>query len=338
MKCILRNNMDYINMPYQTGKLQFHNRLMLPPIVTNKADAEGKVTKDLLEYYHNLTVGGYFSAAIVENAYFRADGKFDRRQLSIEDDQMIEGLAMLSDTIHRNGTKCILQINHAGIRGSNMKFNDLPIGPSDIIDSKGQMHARAMDRQEIAKLVELYQAAALRAQKAGFDGVEIHSAHGFLLNQFFSPLVNTRTDEYGGSVIQRIRIHLEVIKAIREITGDSFFLSLRLGACDYTEGGTTIKDSEVAASEIEKAGVDLLSISGGLSGMTVPGDNSQGYFSPLSAAIKKIVTIPVLLTGGITEPTAANLLLQEEKADFIGIGRAMLKDIHWGKHAIEGVR
>lgn len=127
-----------------------------------------------------------------------------------------------------------------------------------------------------------------------------------------------------------------MIKAIREVVEEHFILSLRLGACDYMEGGTTIKDSEEAASEIEKAGVDLLSISGGLSGFTVPGDNSQGYFSPLSSAIKRRVTIPVLLTGGITIPEAANHLLEEQKADFVGIGRAMLKDKYWGKHALEG--
>lgn len=330
------NCMNYLSMPYQTGKLDFHNRLMLPPIVTNLAGADGEVTDELLEYYDQFTEGGYFSAAIIENAFISANGKFDRRQLSIEHDNMIEGLAKLAKTIQRNKTKCILQINHAGIRANEAKIGSLPIGPSEITDARGELRARAINREEIADLVGQYQAAALRAQKAGFDGVEIHSAHGFLLNQFYSPLINNRKDEYGGTVLNRIRIHLEVIKAIREVTEDSFILSLRLGACDYMAGGTTIGDSEAAASEIEKAGVDLLSISGGLSGFTVPGDNSQGYFSPLSSAIKRRVAIPVLLTGGITEPLAANRLLLEQKADFVGIGRAMLKDKSWGKHALEG--
>lgn len=204
------------------------------------------------------------------------------------------------------------------------------------MDSNGKKHARAIDQQEISNIVSLYQSAAIRAQLAGFDGVEIHSAHGFLLNQFFSPLINKREDEYGGSVHNRIRIHIEVIKAIREVIHDNFIISLRLGACDYNmTGGTNIKDSEVAAMEFEKAGVDLLSISGGLSGFTVPGDNSQGYFSPLSYAIKRVVKIPVLLTGGITEPTAANRLLMEQKSDLVGIGRAVLKNINWGKLAVE---
>lgn len=328
--------MNYIAKPYQSGKIHFHNRLVLPPIVTNKADAEGKVTEALLEYYDKITTGGYFSVAVIENAYVHANGKFDRRQLSIESDDRIDGLAKLAKTIQGNGTKGILQINHAGIHSSIEVIDDLPIGPCDILDSDGEKHARAIDRQDIASVVSYYQAAALRAQKAGFDGVEIHSAHGFLLNQFYSPLINKRTDEYGGTVQNRIRIHIEIIKAIREVTNDDFIISLRLGACDYAVGGTTIQDSVIAASELEKAGVDLLSISGGLSGFTVPGDNSQGYFSPLSYAVKNVVSIPVLLTGGITESSAANRLLMGQKADLLGIGRAMLKDIQWGKHAIEG--
>lgn len=328
--------MKYITKPYQSGKIHFHNRLVLPPIVTNKADAEGKVNDALLEYYDKITMGGYFSAAIIENAYIHASGKFDRRQLSIDNDDMIDGLAKLAKTIQGNGTKGILQINHAGIHSNIEGMEDLPIGPCDIMDSDGKKHARAIDRQEIARVISYYQAAALRAQKAGFDGVEIHSAHGFLLNQFYSPLINKRMDEYGGTVQNRIRIHIEIINAIRNVTSDEFIISLRLGACDYSEGGTTIQDSVIAAAEMEKAGVDLLSISGGLSGFTVPGDNSQGYFRPLSYAIKNVVSIPVLLTGGITEPSAADRLLMEQKADLLGIGRAMLRNNQWGKLAIEG--
>ncbi len=327
--------MPHITTPYQSGKVHFHNRLILPPIVTNKADANGKVTQNLLEYYKKLTQGGYFSAAIIENAFISSFGKFDRRQLSIESNDMIDGLYKLTKVIQENGTKSILQINHAGIHASKTSACDLPVGPSDIIDSNGQKHASAMNQEEITNIVDLYKSAALRAQRAGFDGIEIHSAHGFLLNQFYSPLINKRSDEYGGSVENRIRIHIEVIKAVREVVNDDFIISLRLGACDYMAGGTTIEDSEIAAVELQKAGIDLLSISGGLSGFTVPGDNSQGYFSPLSYAIKKVVSIPVLLTGGITEPLAANHLLMEQKADLIGIGRAMLQNIQWGKLAIK---
>ena len=160
----------------------------------------------------------------------------------------------------------------------------------------------------------------------------------YLLNQFFSPLTNKRTDEYGGDIERRIRLHLEVIEAVRAAVGQDFPVLLRLGASDYREGGTTIKDSLVAAQAFEKAGIDILDISGGFSGYQVPGLNDQGYFAPLTAAIKDAVALPVILTGGITEPMAAEQLLADGKADLIGVGRAILNDSKWAQRAMESLR
>jgi len=182
--------------------------------------------------------------------------------------------------------------------------------------------------------VEAFRAAALRAKTAGFDGVEIHSAHGYLLNQFLSPLSNKRTDEYGGDILGRIRIHLEVIKAVREEVGDNFPILLRMGACDYREGGTSIEDSTAAAKAFEEAGVDILDISGGFCGYVNPTDNGQGYFSALTEAMKSTVSIPAILTGGVTNPDAAEQLLKDGKADLIGVGRAVYKDSDWAKNAM----
>jgi len=186
--------------------------------------------------------------------------------------------------------------------------------------------------------VKDFKSAAIRVQKTGFDGVEIHSAHGYLLNQFFSPLTNRRKDEYGGDVYNRIRIHLEIIEEVREGVGEDFPILLRLGASDYIEGGVTIEDSLIAAREFEKVGVDIIDVSGGLSGYQVEGLTGQGYFSPLSEEIKKIVSIPVILTGGITDAKAAEELLLQSKADLIGVGRAILKNSKWAKNAIENYR
>lgn len=141
-------------------------------------------------------------------------------------------------------------------------------------------------------------------------------------------------NQYGGDVHARIRIHLEIIEAIRVEVGDDFPILLRLGASDYLEGGTRIEDSQVAAREFEKAGINVLDITGGFSGYQVPGLVGQGYFSPLSEAIKNVVSTPVILTGGITEPQAAEQLLAEGKADLIGVGRAILKDSQWAERAI----
>ena len=178
----------------------------------------------------------------------------------------------------------------------------------------------------------------MRVREAGFDGVELHSAHGFLLNQFFSPLTNRRKDEYGGDVIDRIRIHLEIIKAVREAVGRGFLILVRLGASDYREGGTTIDNSMVVAQALEAAGVDVLDVSGGFSGF--PETNEQGFFAPLTEALKQkqVVSIPIILTGGIKDPKVADQLLQEGKADLIGVGRAIMSDSLWAKRAVESLR
>lgn len=200
---------------------------------------------------------------------------------------------------------------------------------------KSDIIPHELTKNEIEDIVNDFKKAASRVKEAGFDGVEIHSAHGYLLNQFFSPLSNKRIDEYGGGVNNRIRIHLEVIKAVREVVGKDFPVLLRLGASDYMEGGSTIEDSKIAAKEFEKAGIDILDVSGGFCGYNVPGVSEQGYFASLTEEIKKVVSMPVILTGGITEAKAAEKLLADGKADLIGVGRAIYKDSKWAERSIK---
>lgn len=147
---------------------------------------------------------------------------------------------------------------------------------------------REMDDKEIKRIINDFTQAAIRVKKAGFDGVEIHSAHGYLLNQFYSPLTNKRTDKYSGSTLAgRIQLHLEIIKEIRKAVGDDYIIALRLGGCDYMEDGTTIEDSVLAAIEFEKAGIDLLDVSGGLCSYNHPTNKGEGYFVEIADAIKK---------------------------------------------------
>ena len=133
-------------------------------------------------------------------------------------------------------------------------------------------------------------------------------------------------------------IHLEIIKAVKEEVGEDFPVLLRLGACDYADGGNSIEDCKIAALEFEKAGIDILDISGGINGYIIPGLNEQGYFQEVTAELKKIVSIPIILTGGITEVEAAEELLEKGKADLIGVGRAIFKDSLWAKRAIESLK
>lgn len=328
--------MYHLIKPLQVGKLNLSNRLIMPPMATAKSEEDGKVSKAVLDYYHEKSQGGYISLIIIEHSFINQQGKASKNQLSVADDSLVEELKKLSDIIHSNGSKAVIQINHAGSAASTEITGEVVVAPSAVQNLRvGNGIPKELTREEINDIIDSFKHAALRVKMAGFDGVEIHSAHGYLLNQFFSPLTNKRNDEYGGEVNNRIRIHLQIIKAVREVVGEDFPILLRLGASDYMEGGSTIEDSIIAAREFEKAGVDILDISGGLCGYSIPGVTDQGYFSPLTEAIKKVVSIPVILTGGITESEAAEELLSEGKADLIGVGRAIYKDSKWAEKAIE---
>jgi len=330
--------MAHLLNPLQIGSIQLSNRLVMPPMATSKALPNGEVSQEILDYYADKSQGGYISLIIIEHSFVQLNGKASAQQLSIADDSMISRLRELATIIQNNGSKAMMQINHAGSAASYDIINTTPVAPSAIANPRKGSLPRELTRQELTELIDAFHHAARRTKKAGFDGIEIHSAHGYLLNQFFSPLTNYRTDEYGGNVHNRIRIHLEIIEAVRAAVGNDFPILLRLGASDYLEGGVTIDDSLVAAREFEKAGIDVLDISGGFSGYQVPGISGQGYFAPLSEAIKNVVSIPVILTGGVTEPQAAERLLAEGKADLIGVGRAILKDSQWALRAIDCFR
>jgi len=330
--------MTYLLKPLNVRSMNLANRLVMPPMATAKADPDGKVSQALLDYYEEKSRGGYISLIIIEHSYITPEGKASNNQLSVSDDSAIPGLAKLAEVIHRNGSKAAMQINHAGSAALKEVMGTTPLAPSAVMNPRRGDIPREITRKGIGDIVNAFKDASRRVREAGFDAAEIHSAHGYLLNQFLSPLTNKRTDEYGGAISNRIRIHLQVIQAVRTAVGPDFPIQVRLGASDYTEGGTTIEDSEIAARVFEKAGVDIIHISGGFVGYTPPGLIGQGYFAPLSQAIKSAVSIPVILTGGVTEVEAAEKFLVEKKADLIGVGRAILQDSTWAERAIEYLR
>jgi 2,4-dienoyl-CoA reductase-like NADH-dependent reductase (Old Yellow Enzyme family) len=327
--------MSYLNKSLDNSKLPLKNRLVFPPMATSKSNEDGKVSKELIDYYDEKSQGGYISLLIIEHSFVTPQGKASKGQLSVADDSAGEGLKKLAQTIYKNGSKAVMQINHAGSGTSEDITGQVIVGPSAVTHPKTQNVPSVLSIEEIKQIVNHFKDAAKRVKEAGFDGVEIHSAHGYLLNEFYSPITNKRTDEYGGDIYNRIKIHLEVIAAIKETVGNDFPILLRLGAADYMENGSTVEDAKVAAIEFQKAGVDILDISGGLCGFAVPGLEGQGYFSELTQPIKEVVSIPVILTGGITDAQAAEDLLLSGKADLVGVGRAIFKDSTWAKNAME---
>lgn len=328
--------MSYLNIPLNIGKIELKNRLVMPPMATAKSD-NGKVTQALLDYYNEKSSGGYIGLIITEHSYISIEGKASANQLSIGEDSDIEGLKTLTDCIHQNQTKVFAQISHAGMQAKEEVTGYKAVAPSAIVNPRKSDSPipQALSIEQIQTLKEKFVNAAIRAQKAGFDGVEIHSAHGYLLNQFYSPLTNKREDEYGGTLENRIRLHLEIIQAIKKQCGEDYPVAIRLGACDYMENGSSLDDALSACIAFEKAGVDLIDISGGFNGYIHPTNSQQGYFSEVTETLKKNLHTPILLTGGIVDKDAAEKLLEENKADLIGVGRAILKDSSWSKKAIE---
>ncbi|HCC00444.1 MAG TPA: NADH oxidase, partial [Ruminococcaceae bacterium] len=331
--------MNLLNTPLTVGKIELPNRLVMPPMATEKSTETGEVTEKLCEHYAARTKGGYLGLLFTEHSFISPDGKASKRQLSLSEDKNVAGLKKLVASIHQDNTLVFAQINHAG-GYTKREITGHELISASSVQMPGAEPAdklpKAMTQADIQKVVDDFARAAVRAKKAGYDGVEIHSAHGYLLNQFFSPLTNKRNDQYKGTTIAgRIHLHLEVIQAVRKAVGADYPLSLRLGASDYMEGGTTVQDSVAAAKEFEKAGVNLLSISGGFCRFNRPGVKKPGYFSELSEAIKKAVHIPVIVTGGVAKAADAEKLLEDQKADLIGVGRALLKDPEWAKAAIQ---
>ena len=228
-----------------------------------------------------------------------------------------------------------MQINHCGGATSRAATGSQTVGPSDVTSPIGPGETpRPLAADEIATIVSQFASAARRVRDAGFDGVEIHAAHGYLLDQFYSPITNKRSDEYGEDLTGRIRMHLEVIEAVRAEVGEDFPVLLRFGAVDFIDGGSRLEDGIAAAAEFERAGADVLDVTGGLLGYLRPGHDEPGYFGDVSAAIRQVVSVPVILTGGVTEPYQAEQLLAEGKADLIGVGRAILKDSGWARGAV----
>lgn len=324
--------MHYIYETITLNQLEIKNRLVLPPMATAKTP-DGKVTDALIQYYSEKSHGGYLGLIITEHSYINQQGIAHAGQVSIASDDDIDGLSKLAHAIHQNGSKAIVQISHAGGATSKSITGLVAVSASAIPNEKfdGEMSV-AMSQKQIHALIRDFSDAARRAKLAGFDGVEIHSAHGYLLNQFYSPLTNKRRDSYCPDNLEgRLKLHREILEAVRLETGEAFTIGLRLGGCDYTEDGATIEDSINAAILLDSYGFDFLDISGGMNGYKIPGVEHPGYFSEMTEAIKAKVSIPVILTGGVTTALQAESLLKESKADMIGVGRAILKDSNWAE-------
>ena len=317
----------------KVGNRLLKNRIVMPPMARHLAD-KGVITEALLDYYKERSSNGSIAMIITEHSYVAPEGMADPNQVSVSRDEDVAGLKKLSEAVQQNGTLGIVQINHAG--SANMvEIEDKAVAPSALVHFRPDIAGRYKERpeviphaltlEEIEVIKSQFVNAARRVKEAGFAGVEIHSAHSYLLSEFYSPLMNKRTDKYTGSTIEgRTQLQVEILEAVRQAVGSDFIVSIRLGAVDDMEGGSTVEDVAAAVKRFEAAGADMISITGGANGYMRPGNTQEGWYRDVSRAAKEAVSIPVLVTGGIKTESVAEDILTSEDADLVGVARMLL--------------
>lgn len=311
--------------PIIINTLKLRNRIVMSPMDCNFAGLNGEITERMIDHYEKRAKGGV-GLIIVEATSVVSDAKNLVLQPVISSDCHIVGFENLVEHIHAWGAKTILQIMHPG--------NEAAVGPllspSNVASRVMGVAPTPLTVEQIEDLIERFIKAAGRAQKAGFDGIELHGAHGYLVNQFMSPFYNRRTDNYGGSIENRARFAVRVINGIKEALGKSFNICVRISADELIDGGLTVQESKEFVKLFQAAGADLLHVSAGIYDSAIfhiaPPGMPQGLLIPMAKAIKVAVNIPVIAVGRMVDPMIAEKFLAEGSADLIAFGRALLAD------------
>lgn len=331
---------EHIFTEGKIGDLTLKNRIVMPPMGTNLAGVEGEVTDHLIAYYEERAKGGT-GLIIVEFTCIDSEyGKGFVRQLRLDDDRFIPGIFRLANAVHKYGAKIFVQIHHAGRQSNSSLINGKQIvAPSSVPCAAVGEEPRELTTAEVKELVHKFVQSAARCKRAGIDGVEVHGAHGYLVNQFLSPEANLRTDEYGGSFENRMKFLEEIIVGIKEECGEDYPVTVRLNVDDFTQGGIDLELGKAISRYLENLGVDGLHISCGTYDSMEKVIESplyeQGWRVYLAEAIKKEVSIPVITVGSIREPQFVETILAEGKADFVAIGRGLIADPDWVNKTIE---
>ena len=331
--------------PGRIGTLELPNRIVMAPMATSFASAEGEVTEWMLDYYAKRARGGA-GLLIIENA--NADypsGKSGTTQLRVDQDRFIPGLFRLAQAIHAEGAHCALQINHAGaVAKKASEEGGQPVAPSEWPDGLYSTNPKTLAISEIQVIIARLAMAAQRAQKAGFDAVEIHGAHAYLIAQFLSPLTNHREDIYGGHCDGRTRFAREILIEVRKAVGPDFPIIFRLDASEILEGGIDPQESADIAERLMNTGVDAFDLSVGthyrlnrsMCSELEPMSYVQGWRLDLVEKIKKHLKVPVIAAGPFREPNIAENAIKEGKVDFVALGRPFIADPQWAVKALKG--
>lgn len=325
--------------PFRLGRLELRNRIVMPPMVTSYGSEDSLVTEQLKDYYAARARGGV-GLVIVEAACVDAPaGKIIKRQLQIDDDRFVPGLTELAQAVKEQGARVAIQLHHAGSEARSSLTGLQPAAPSPI-PKPGLEMPRELTTEEVGELVLCFARAARRAQSAGFDGVEIHGAHGYLIAQFLSSFFNRRSDVYGGGIRGRARFLIETIRATRELVGGQYPVWCRLNGREFgAEAGLSTEEAQQAARMAQDAGADAIHVSVfgyGVSPYAAPPmAQPPGNLVRFAEAVKSAVNVPVIAVGRIDAGTAEKVI-EEGRADLVAIGRALIADPELPNKAASG--
>ena len=328
----MKNDYPHIFSPLTVKNMTIKNRIVMMPMGTNYGEQNGEMSFLHINYYEQRAKGGT-GLIIVENASIDSpQGSNGTTQLRIDHDNYLPRLFKFCENIHRYGTKIAIQINHAGASAISSRINMQPVSASDVPSKEGGEIPRPLSREEILHIVKKYGEAAKRAQTAGFDAVEIHAGHSYLISQFLSPITNKRTDEFGGSVENRTRFCRMVIDEVRKQVGPFFPIMLRLSADELMEGGNTLDDTLEYLDYLQEE-VDIFDVSCGLNGSIQYQIDANylpdGWRSYMAKAVKEKFNKPCISMGNIRDPKVAERILADGDADLIGMGRGLNADPAW---------
>jgi len=312
--------------------MELSNRFVRSATWEGMATADGAVTSKLIETMTALARGGV-GLIISSHAYIRPEGQAGPWQLGIYKDELIHGLQEMTKAVHDSGGKIIMQLAHAGNFAPKKLIGQPPLVVSDF-EGLASSPRQEITKQGIREIVSAFADAARRAKSADFDGVQIHSAHGYLLSQFLSPAFNRRKDEYGGDVLNRARIHLEVYQAIRQVVGQDYPVLIKLNCRDFVENGISLEDSLEVAKLLAHAGMDAIELSGGFmtsdklspSRSGINSEEKEAYFREDARAMKKEIGMPLILVGGMRSFEVAEKLVQDGTADYISMSRPLIRE------------
>jgi 2,4-dienoyl-CoA reductase-like NADH-dependent reductase (Old Yellow Enzyme family) len=312
--------------------MQLANRFVRSATWEGMAQDDGSVTPKLIKTMTALAAGGV-GLIISSHAFVSPEGQATPWQIGIYKDELIPGLKKMAGEVHAHGGKIVMQLAHAGAFAME-KLTGLPAYVVSDFEGLAAAQRKELGAQDIEKIIRAFAAAARRAQTAGFDGVQLHSGHGYFLSQFLSPLFNRRRDDYGGDVRRRVKIHGEVLQAVREAVGPDYPILIKMNCQDFQEGGLSLEESVAAAKLLAEAGLDAIEVSGGLlTGGNLspsrPGIDAvakEAYFQEEARAFKQAIKIPVILVGGIRSLEVAEQLVAAGTADYISMSRPFIRE------------